>query len=294
MTDEARAFVPGHLTGFFSAHPDTDPSAAGSRGAGVALSHGVDVRVERGGQAGADPPLVALNGDVVSIDPVGGVCDALDAPDAAVTVESPLPLGAGFGVSGAVALGAAYGINAAYDRRRSANDLVSIAHSAEVEAGTGLGDVVAQARGGLPIRLDPGDPDHGRLDGIPAAPRVEYVTFGSVSTEAVLSGDTTRLTAAGERALADLRREPTVPRLVELSRRFARQAGLLTDRVADAVETVRDAGGDAAMAMLGDTVFAFGTDLSDAGYDPEVCVVHPAGGTLHAPEAGTSTPQSVE
>ena len=294
MTDEARAFVPGHLTGFFSAHPDTRPSAAGSRGAGVTLSHGVDIHVEPGGHGGADPALVTLNGESVAIDAVAGVRDALDASDATVTVETPLPLGAGFGVSGAIALGAAYGINVAYDCRRSGNDLVSIAHCAEVAAGTGLGDVVAQARGGLPIRLDPGDPDHGRLDGIPAAPRVEYVTFGSVSTEAVLSGDTTRLTAAGERALADLRDAPTPSRLIERSRQFAREAGLLTDRVANVVDSVRDVGGDAAMAMLGDTAFAFGTDLSDAGYDPEVCAVHPGGATLRVAEHGESTPSDVE
>ncbi|GGI99582.1 sugar kinase [Halobellus salinus] len=260
----------------------------------MTLSHGVDVRVGPGGHSGADASVVTLNGESVAVDAVAGVRDALGASDAAVTVETTLPLGAGFGVSGAVALGTAYGINAVYDRHRGENDLVSIAHCAEVTARTGLGDVVAQARGGLPIRLEPGGPDHGRLDGIPAAPRVEYVTFGSVSTEAVLSGDTTRLTAAGGRALADLRDAPTPSRLVELSRRFAREADLLTDRVADVIESVRDAGGDAAMAMLGDTAFAFGSGLSDAGYDPEVCAVHPGGATLRAAEHAESTPPDVE
>ena len=285
MTDEATAFVPGHLTGFFSAHPDDDPAVAGSRGAGVTLSHGVEVRVERGARVGSDLAVITLNGESVAVDAVAGVRDALDASDAAVTAETPLPLGAGFGVSGALALGVAYTVNAAYDRHRSENELVGVAHRAEVEAGTGLGDVVAQARGGLPIRLDPGDLDHGRLDAVPAAPRVEYVTFGSVSTEAVLSGDTTRLSAAGERALSDLRAEPTPARLVALSRRFAREADLLTDRVADAVAAVRADGGDAAMAMLGDTAFAFGTDLSEAGYDPEICSVHPGGATLRGSDS---------
>jgi len=37
--------------------------------------------------------------------------------------------------------------------------------------------------------------------------------------------------------------------------------------------------------MLGDTVFAFGEDLSAAGYDPEVCSVHAAGATLRAQSA---------
>jgi pantoate kinase len=287
MTDEATAFVPGHLTGFFSAHPDDDPAIAGSRGAGVTLSDGVEVHVERGARVGSDSATITLNGESVAVDAVAGVRDVLDALDAAVVAKTPLPLGAGFGVSGALALGVAYAVNAAYDRNRSENELVGVAHRAEVEAGTGLGDVVAQARGGLPIRLDPGDLDHGRLDAVPAAPRVEYVTFGSVSTEAVLSGDTSRLSAAGERALVDLRAEPTPARLVALSRRFAREADLLTDRVADAVAGVRANGGDAAMAMLGDTAFAFGTDLSEAGYDPKICSVHPGGATLRGsdPEA---------
>jgi pantoate kinase len=281
MTDEATAFVPGHITAFFSAHPAEDPSVAGSRGAGITLSHGVDVRVERGGAMGPESASgMTLNGDPIVVDAVSGVLDALDAPDARVATETPLPLGAGFGVSGAMALGTAYAVNAAYDRRRSENALVEVAHRAEVEAGTGLGDVVAQARGGVPIRLDPGGPGHGRLDGVPASPRIEYVAFGSVSTEEVLSGETATLTAAGERALGELREDPTPARLVSLSRRFAREADLLTDHVADAVAAVRAEGGDAAMAMLGDTVFAFGRDLSAAGYDPAVCSVHSAGATL--------------
>ncbi|MGQ4554538.1 GHMP family kinase ATP-binding protein [Halobellus sp. GM3] len=285
MTDEAAAFVPGHVTGFFSAHPDEDPSVAGSRGAGITLSHGVDVRVERAAADG-DAPAVALNGRSIAVDAVTRVLDALDAPDARVEAETSLPLGAGFGVSGAMALGTAYAANAAYDRRRSENDLVAVAHRAEVEAGTGLGDVVAQARGGLPIRLDPGAPGHGRLDGVPESPRVEYVSFGPLSTEEVLAGDTNALTAAGERALADLREDPTPERLVSLSRRFAREADLLTDRVADAIAAARAEGGDAAMAMLGDTVFAFGRDLSAAGYEPEVCSVHSAGATLRPADWG--------
>ncbi|ELZ27132.1 pantothenate kinase [Halogeometricum pallidum JCM 14848] len=283
MTDEATAFVPGHVTGFFSAHPHENPARAGSRGAGVALSHGVRVTVRRpdeGRETTDGPPRTTLNGESVPMPPVDGVRKRLGVPDAAVEAETPLPLGSGFGVSGAVALGTAYAANAVFGRRLSENGLVSAAHCAEVEAGTGLGDVVGQARGGLPIRLEPGAPEHGAMDGVPARPRVEYLTFGEVSTEAVLSGDTRSLTRAGERSLADLRDRPTPARLVALSRRFAREAELTTDRVESAVADVRAAGGDAAMAMLGDTVFAFGTALSDAGYDPAVCEVHPTGSGL--------------
>ncbi|KAB1192271.1 sugar kinase [Haloferax sp. MBLA0076] len=276
MSDDATAFVPGHITGFFSAHPDDDPAVAGSRGAGVTLSDGVTVTVEP-----ADKSVVTLDGEAVEMPPVTDVLGALGVT-AVVRADSELPLGAGFGVSGAMALGSALAANAVFECGRSENELVTLAHEAEVRAGTGLGDVVAQARGGMPIRVDPGAPGHGRMDGIPARPHIEYVAFGGLSTADVLAGDTTTLTAAGETALDALLEEPTVGRFLSESRRFARDANLLTDRVETAIDDVRDADGDASMAMLGETVFAVGTGLSDAGYDPERCRIHPAGATLRS------------
>ncbi|MFC7204449.1 pantoate kinase [Haloferax namakaokahaiae] len=275
MSDDATAFVPGHITGFFSAHPDDDASLAGSRGAGVTLSQGVAVTVES-----ASESRVRLDGEDVSMPPVEDVLDSLDVT-ATVRAETDLPLGAGFGVSGAMSLGTALAANAVFSCKRSENDLITLAHEAEVRAGTGLGDVVAQARGGIPIRVEPGAPAHGTMDGIPARPRIEYVAFGGLSTAEILSGDTTALTAAGEAALEHIRDEPTLDRFMQESRQFARDAGLLTERVESAIGDVADAGGSAAMAMLGETVFAVGTGLSDAGYDPVVCDVHPAGATLN-------------
>ncbi len=276
MTDPraATAFVPGHVTGFFSAHRHDDPARAGSRGAGVTLTDGVTVTAEP-----AADTRVHLDGDLVEIAAVDGALAELDAA-AAVTVETDLPLGAGFGVSGAAALGATLAANRALDLGRSENELVRAAHVAEVEAGTGLGDVVAQARGGVPIRVEPGASPHGRLDGVPDAARVEYLALGELSTEAVLSGDTAALSRAGERALDHLRDRPTLDRFVVESRRFAADADLLTDDVASVLADVDDADGDAAMAMLGRTVFALGTGLTDAGYDPRVCRVHPGGATV--------------
>jgi pantoate kinase len=213
--------------------------------------------------------------------PVETVLDALGvAEEARVTAESDLPLGTGFGVSGAMTLGTALAANDRFGRERSANDLVTLAHRAEVEAGTGLGDVVAQARGGVPIRLDPGAPGHGRLDGVPATRRVEYVTFGDRSTAEVLAGDTDPLVVAGDAALARLIECPTLPTLVAESRRFARDAGLLTHRVRETVDAVVDAGGEASMVMLGETAFALDSGLTDAGFDAAACRTCAAGAHL--------------
>ncbi|WP_138005098.1 pantoate kinase [Halalkalirubrum salinum] len=268
------AFVPGHITAFFSPQPDPDPLVAGSRGAGIALSHGVSVSISP-----ATDPTVILNGEPTSIEPVMSVLRSLNV-SAEVHAKTPLPLGAGFGVSGAIALGTALVANAHFDCGRSVNELTAIAHRAEVKAGTGLGDVVAQARGGVPIRLEPGAPGSGELDGVPASPRIEYCTFGELSTESVLSGETEAVTTAGERALSALVATPTIEQLMHGARTFSTDAGLLGTEVKQAIEAVEEAGGQAAMAMLGRTIFAIGTGLSDAGYDPAVCRCYPAGAHL--------------
>jgi pantoate kinase len=121
------------------------------------------------------------------------------------------------------------------------------------------------------------------MDAVPARARVEYLTDGKLPTSDVIGGDTEALSHAGRRALSDLVQEPTLATFFEASRGFAREAGLLTDRVREVVTDVSEAGGEATMGMLGETVFALDTGLSDAGYDPEVCRIHEAGTTMLAP-----------
>jgi pantoate kinase len=267
--DVAQAFVPGHAAGFLTVDRDDDPTKAGSRGGGLTLSTGVTVTVRR-----ADDPAVALNGEPVEMGAVDRVLDALDAP-AAVRARTDLPRGAGLGVSGGMALGAALAVNAVFERGLSVNELVTVAHGAEVQAGTGFGDVIAQARGGAPIRLEPGGPHHNVVDAIPARSRVEFRAVGDGGAVG-LDGDHV---AAGETALSRLVREPTLPTLMRAAREFSRESGLLTEDVRRVIQDVADAGGSAAMAVPGRAVFALGTGLSDAGYDPGVARLHP-GATL--------------
>lgn len=274
MSDEAHAFVPGHVTGFFTVDRGDDPVATGSRGGGLALSDGVAVTVSRGAET-----EVTLNGDSIKIEAVERVIDALRTT-ATVTAETPLPLGSGFGVSGALALGTALAANAVFGHGLSSNELVTIAHGAEVQAGSGLGDVVGQAHGGVPLRLEPGGPECNYIDAIPARNRVEYVTLGGLSTADVVGGDTATLTAAGERALSNVVAEPTLSTFLQASRQFSREAGLLTPEIKGVIDDVAEVGGDAAMAMLGETVFTLGTGLSDAGYDASVCSIYPPGATI--------------
>lgn len=268
------AFVPGHITGLFTVNRDEDPLRTGSRGAGVTLVDGATVEVGPAGSSG-----IRIDGNRMEIEAVRSVLESLDVA-AEIDIETELPLGTGFGLSGAMALGTALAANEAFELGHSENDLIRIAHRAEVEAGTGLGDVIAQARGGLPLRLEPGAPPHGQLDGIPARKRVEYLSLGELSTPTILKERREVITAAGTETLAFLREHPTADRFMAASRQFADAVELLTPELETIIETVEEAGGQASMAMLGKTVFAFGRDLSDAGYDPEVSATHPSGARL--------------
>jgi pantoate kinase len=179
-----------------------------------------------------------------------------------------------------MALGTALAVAELRDLELSENELVTIAHGAEVQSGTGLGDVVAQARGGMPIRLEPGGPEHNYLDGLPARPCVEYYSIGELSTESVLAGDEGQLTDAGRTALSRLVADPTLDTFMEASRLFSREAGLVTEELAAVIQDVNEVDGSAAMAMLGKTVFAIGDALTEAGYDATSCRVDASGATL--------------
>ncbi len=280
MTDrEAEAvsvFVPGHVTGFFSVHEDDDPAKAGSKGGGIALTDGVELVLEP-----ADRTVVEVDGARTDVAAVDRVLDAFDV-SARIDITPTAPIGAGFGLSGAIALGTAIGLNALSEKAATMNELARIAHVADVEAGTGLGDVVAQLRGGVPLRTEPGAPDHGRLDGIPAAGRIEYTTLGELDTEEIISGDVGTINAAGAAALERCLEEPTLEQLFRQSRRFAETSGLLPAELATVIEAVREHGGQAAMGMLGRTVFAPGTALTDAGYEARSCRIDHGGVRLGA------------
>ena len=270
----ASAFVPGHVTGFFTIERGETPVETGSTGAGICLTEGVTVTVED-----ADERAVFLDDTSVEVAAVETVLDTLRA-DVRVRAESDLPLGAGFGVSGAMALGTALATNAALDRGLSHNELTSIAHGADVQASTGLGDVVAQARGGVPIRLEPGDPQRNHVDAIVARSDLEYLVLGDLATGDVVGEEDDLLSTAGDRALSQVVREPTLSGFVLAARQFSRESELLTDDVMDVVMDVNEAGGDAFMAMLGETVVALDGGLSQAGYDATRCAIDPCGARL--------------
>ena len=167
-----------------------------------------------------------------------------------------MPIGCGFGASGAATLATALAANESLDLGRSREELVQAAHAAEVEAGTGLGDVFVQERGGIVVGTGDG------IRRVESDEHLEYASFGGIPTSDVL-GDSAamrRIREAGLRAFERLPADPSLPVLVGGSWTFARETGLVTERVGREVERVQEAGGEATMAMLGETVVATGVD----------------------------------
>lgn len=262
-----RAFAPGSVTGIFAPPPAGAPTTR-SRGASFATEAGVvaDVR-------SADETSIRLDGEPASVEPVSGVLESLGVA-ASVDLELAIPIGAGFGASGAATLATALAANEAFGLEHSRETLLAASHDAEVAAGTGLGDVFIQEAGGLRWSARGGE----AIESATPTDRVEYRSYGPISTAEVLGDEVTvdRIREVGSRTLEQLPERPTMREFTALSWQFASETGLVTDRLRATVEAVHDAGGEASMAMLGETVFAVGVE----GELPNTTTVTPTGARL--------------
>jgi pantoate kinase len=254
---KAKAYAPSHITGFFEICESEKPERKGSRGCGFTL------------QAGTVTEVMVKDGEGISIQLNGVERDAPTtesvvrelAANRSVEVRSKIdvPIGCGFGASGAGALSTALALNEALSLNFTYEQVAKVAHIAEVENKTGLGDVIAQSYGGLVIRKEPGAPGIGVVDRFPVSDvKIDYVVFGEINTKDVLEDADMRrsINKAGREAMKNLLQIPTFEEFVTLSKKFATQTGLLGSKAADAIEAVESIGGTASMAMLGNTVFA--------------------------------------
>ena len=151
-------FVPGHVTGFFNIKNHEISLKNGSCGAGFLLSEGVRTTI-----SDADKLTVDVNrGDDTVIDEVLSIMEIDESFK--ITQDISLPIGAGFGTSAASALSLALAINEFMDLGYSEELCGQIAHMAEINLGSGLGDVIAQTGKGLVLRTQPGAPGIGEIE----------------------------------------------------------------------------------------------------------------------------------
>jgi pantoate kinase len=263
---QAKAFSPGHITGFFQiCDQPNDPLLKGSRGAGVSITRGVTTKVQIEKSAKTSVKIV-MNGDVTNSalvsDYVVSAFLSLAGGSYNVLVEHDVevPIGCGFGSSGAGALSLALALNEVFNLNLSRLEAAQIAHIAEVKCKTGLGTVIAETFGGLEIRVKPGAPGVGKIKSIPINDDcvVVCLSFGPMLTRKILTSEVSRqrINEFGRDLVDELVRHPTTHNFMESSRKFAEHVGLISKRLRAVLKDTDSAGLTCSMAMLGETVFS--------------------------------------
>jgi pantoate kinase len=179
---------------------------------------------------------------------------------ARVVTRCRLPIGAGFGCSAAALLATLSAASALFSLELSREEIAELAHEAEVVHRTGLGDVAALQGGGLVCRSGPGihagitrlHSDNGPLMAL---------SFGPLPTPAVL-GSAEAMARVTEAFPGRCPRD--IADFLSLSRSFSEKSGLITPLVRQALAGCDRRGVPASMTMLGEGVFACGTEAEEA------------------------------
>lgn len=259
------AFSPCNITGFFQIRDHrANPLAAGSTGAGVAIDHGVTTKLTIR-RAPHSSTLVKFNGrllrDAIVSKSVIEQFLRLDGRDWDVTVSHgcDLPVGCGYGTSGAGALGLSFALNDAMGLSLTKTEAAGIAHISEIRCRTGLGTVASVFFGGFNLRTSPGAPGTGAVRTLNHSPdhRVVSASFGPLPTRKVLSSYELRkrVNACSRALTSEFMIEKTETAFVALSRRFADCLGLVSHRLRKVIEKLDSNDITSSMMMLGESLF---------------------------------------
>jgi len=270
---EASAYVPGHLTGLFQICDELeDPLKKGSRGAGLSITRGIRTTV-RATEAERGSVTISINGErtkaaVVSENVASKMASVYGRPcKIEVRHEAGIPIGSGFGASGAGALGLAMALNEALGLRLSRIEAARVAHVAEIECKTGLGTVLAELTGGFGVITRAGGPGIGETLKFKHSADLSAVCLhlGPISTKEALSNPKlrSRINELGGRFVEELRRDQSPELFLKLSRSFAEHVDLITPRIRSVLERTDEEGYVCSMAMFGETIFSL-VDCEDS------------------------------
>ncbi len=262
-------FVPGHITGFFEIIDHPNPLYKGSRGAGVVLDNGVLTELEI--EEGDGEVQVKLNGksDPMNASITYKTIDLmknrfrLEDKKIIIKHEFQVPISTGFGTSAACALGTSLALSKTLKLPLTFNKAAAIAHLAEIELSSGLGDVIAEVTGGVVLRLKEGAPGIGVTDRIIEKNNIDEFfliskTLGEIETSEIIEDPycKKRINQTGRKLLDELIMKPDLKVFLKLSRKFAVETSLMNTELGEVVKVLDDETMGASMAMLGNTAFA--------------------------------------
>uniref|UniRef100_A0A7J2TKM9 Pantoate kinase n=1 Tax=Archaeoglobus fulgidus TaxID=2234 RepID=A0A7J2TKM9_ARCFL len=232
-------FCPAAISCIFIPELKDDPKNSGSLGVAFTIEKGVFA---------SPSDRLRFNGKEISFPTVEFVLKRIRIPG--VELKSDLPLGCGFGLSGACA------VATAFLSEKPAMENFDLAHEAEVLNLTGLGTVTTQAFSGLVIRKNASCPSKAIVERYAWNYELDFLTLGPIPTKEVLSGEREKIVEIGKRWFKEFIKKVTLENLFRTSNGFAKETGLI-EPVLDVIEAVESSGGLASMAMLGKTVFAY-------------------------------------
>ena len=263
----AKAFSPAHITGFFKAELDgKEPNQLGSLGAGFSIQKGVKTTVNVRSKTEHDINNYAIRvkgfntGDIRVSEYVLNEF-LLDGKYFDVTHEIDVPVGYGFGCSGAVALSLAIALNDALKYGYTKTKVAQIAHKAEIKCQTGLGDVLASYHGGFEIRTKSGAPGIGEVQRIIPKEKLEVmiICFNPISTKKFLKEKISLINGLGGKMVQKLVKSQDMDEFQDMSIKFAQYIHVITPKMNKVIKDLHDNGIKCGIALFGETIFSLVT-----------------------------------
>ena len=265
---EATAFCPAHITGFFKAHLDDNQNNLenlGSMGAGFSIKQGVTTRVK-----------IETRNDQESnfeITSNGYQSDKTDVSEYVLNEflklgefstkffkiehDISIPVGYGLGSSSAVALSLSFALDQALKTKLDKTMIGQIAHNAEVNCKTGLGDVLASFHGGFEIRVKPGAPGIGHVEKITTEKiSVIMICFSPISTNKFIKERLSQINGLGGKMVNRLLESKNYEHFQDMSLEFAKYVDVMTPRMQKLVNELSENNIKCGIALFGETIFS--------------------------------------
>lgn len=262
------AFCPAHVTGFFKAYLEKDnqksPEKIGSMGAGFSIREGVTTHINI-------LPKINQNSSF-KITTIGYESDKTDVSEYVLNEflklgnfedmffdirhEITIPVGYGLGSSSAVALSLSYALDHVLKTRLDHIVIGRIAHNAEINCNTGLGDVLASYHGGFEIRIKPGAPGIGQVEKINLGDiTIIMICFSPISTNKFIKERLHQINGLGGKMVSKLLETKNYEHFEDMSLEFAKYIQVMTLRMEKLIQELASNGIKCGVALFGETVF---------------------------------------
>ena len=264
---EATAFCPAHVTGFFKANLGKNQEVAekfGSMGAGFSIKEGVTTKViisSRNNQHSRFRiSIKGFQSDKTDVSEfvlkeflkLGNFEDVFFDIEHQISI----PVGYGLGSSGAVALSLSYALDQVLELKLNKIEIGKIAHIAEINCKTGLGDVLASYHGGFEIRVKPGAPGIGKVEKINVDNiSIIMICFSPISTNKFIQEHLSKINGLGGKMVNKLLESKDYDNFQDMSLEFAKYINVMTPRMEKLIEELSLNGIKSGIALFGETVF---------------------------------------